>query len=617
MFDYVQNHKTAAQVLLGAVSLGLIVTAGVTGYGAMSDNEGYLAKVAGSKITPYDFAVATQGQPVPDAEKAQIVEQLIQQRLLTVEAKEQGLAISQSDLAGLIAKGLAMSSGKPSPTTEEIQVLYKQQLEARRMTADQYDESVRKDVLINQLLQPIFASGFVSNASLDLLNRILGETREVSVVTLPGQDYLAKATVSDDEISKYYGANQAKFKSPEMVRIDYVTLSAQKFAEAASVNEADVAKYFEEHRSELAKEERKIRLIQLNYPANASADAKAAVRKDAEAVLAQLKKNPADFANVAKQKSQDALSAANGGDLGYLAKGVSQNADFDAAAFKLAKGQVSDLVEGPQGLSILLVEDIKARQLADVRPEIEGRLKNQAAQEQVQKKIEELNEFLYQEGGSLKPAADKFQLTVLSSNWLTRKGAQDQQLNNPKLIEAVFADDVLKNKQNTSAIEVAPGMFIAARVLEHKPEQQHKLDEVKPVIEQMLKQDKAVALAKQDGEAKLKQLQSGSAMALTWGESKPVRQDLNGQAGGPVKEIFKVDAGKLPAYVGAEVPGQGYLLVRVNKVTPAAELNAQTRQQFAAMLQRQLANREAFAYLDALKTRYEVKVPVAKAAKAE
>lgn len=602
MFDYVQKHKTAAQILLGAVSLGLLVGFGVGGYSAMQGSDGYIAKVGDSKITGLDFAMATQGQPVADADKGRIIEQLVQERLLLQDAKAQGLALSDAELAAIIAKGLSVD-GKFDMAR------YKQQLEARRMTAAQYDESVRKDVLINQLLQPIFGSGFSSNASLELLNKILGETREVSLVTMPAQDYLAKATVTPEEISKYYAANTTKFKSPDMLKLEYIVLSAQRLADGVKVDEADIAKYFEEHRQELAKEERKIRLVQLNYPANASADAKAALRKDAEALAARLKKAPADFAAVAKEKSQDPISAPNGGDLGYLAKGVSQNAAFDEAAFKLAKGQVSDVIETPQGLNILMVDDIRGRQLADVRSEIEMKLKSAAIQGELQKKVDELNEVLYQEASSLKPAADKLGLVVQGSDWVTRKGSQDPQLNAPKLLEAVFEEDVLKNKHNSSAVEVAPGVYVAARVQEYKPEQVHKLDEVKPAIEQLLKREKAMQLAKQDGEARLKQLQGGAALPLTWGASQPVRQDLSGQAVGPLKEIFKADTSKLPAYVGAEVAGQGYLLVRIDKVVPAPELNAQSRAQFGAMLQRQLANRDAFAFLEALKTRFKVAYP--------
>ncbi|WP_081686853.1 SurA N-terminal domain-containing protein [Chitinilyticum litopenaei] len=604
MFDFVQKNKTAAQILLGCVALGLIVTGGLS----LSDmgEEPPLAKVGSSKITGLDFYRFTNGENVPDEQKAAVLEQLIQERLLTLQGKESGLAISDADLAELIKRNISASEGQFDPER------YKEMLKARNMTVEQYEEMVRKNVIINQLLQPVFASNFVSTATLELMNRILGETRHVAVATLPVQDFLAKVSISPEEVNNFYKANQALFKQPETARLEYIVLSQEQLSASITVPDAEISKYFNEHKQELAKEERKIRVLQLNFPASADDAAKAAVRKEAQALQAQLKAAPATFAEVAKAKSQDPISAPNGGDLGYLAKGVSGSPAFDTAAFGLAKGQVSDVIETPQGVSILLVDDIKARQLAEVKPEIEARLKQQQVQAQLQKMVEDLNEVLYQEASSLKPAADKFKLTIQTSDWVSRKGAAAPELNKPKLLEAVFDADVVKSKHNTSAVEVAPGVYVAARIVEHRPEQVAKLDEVKAQIEQQLKLEKAGVLAKQDGEAKLKQLQAGTALGLNWSAAQPVRQEQAVAMPGPAKDIFKAKLDKLPAYVGTDVPGRGYMIMRIEKVEAAQPLNAQSREQLTGMLQQQQSNREALALIDHLKTQYKVSAPASK-----
>jgi foldase protein PrsA len=74
-------------------------------------------------------------------------------------------------------------------------------------------------------------------------------------------------------------------------------------------------------------------------------------------VLAELKKG-ADFATLASQKSTDPGSKAKGGDLGYFGKGV-MNPQFETAAFALKKGEMSGVVQSPNGFHIILVTDIK------------------------------------------------------------------------------------------------------------------------------------------------------------------------------------------------------------------------------------------------------------------
>ena len=67
------------------------------------------------------------------------------------------------------------------------------------------------------------------------------------------------------------------------------------------------------------------------------------------------------------------------------------------------------------------------------------------------------------------PAAELAKESVRQSGWITREHAPDQILNNPKLRQAVFSEDVIANKRNSPVVEVTPGVLVAARLLEHKP----------------------------------------------------------------------------------------------------------------------------------------------------
>jgi peptidyl-prolyl cis-trans isomerase D len=175
---------------------------------------------------------------------------------------------------------------------------------------------------------------------------------------------------------------------------------------------------------------------------------------------------------------------------------------------------------------------------------------------------------VYEQPGSLKPAAERFKLKIETSGWLTRSGGGERApLDNRKLLSALFSPDALRNKRNTDTIEVAPGTLVAARVTEHQPAAQRKLEEVKDDIAAMLQRQEAGELARKDGAAKLEQLLKGAGAGVKWSPAKTVsRRDPQNLPPEVLRPVMSADVSKLPAYVGLPVADAGYMLVRVSKV---------------------------------------------------
>ncbi|MBM9887442.1 peptidylprolyl isomerase [Deefgea sp. CFH1-16] len=611
MFDIVEKNRTAVTVVLGLVSLGLIVGVGLTGYEAMSDaNQPYLAKVGAHTITDRDVAEAIGNQTISDEMKPMVVEQLIRQKLLQERATQLKLAAPDAMVFNAIAQIPAFQvDGKFN------QQRYQELLAAQQMTPAIFEQKVRQDIVMRQLMDGTVQTGFVSKASMQQLNQLMAEKREVATTIVSPEPYLSQVTISDAEIKKYFDENQANFKKPEMVKLEYVLLSQADLAAAQTIKDEEVAQYFAEHQQELVKEERRVSHILLTVDKAAKPADRAAIRKQAEAILAEVKAAPARFAELAKQKSQDPGSAVNGGDLGFFARGAMVKA-FDQAAFSLKKGEISGIVETEYGFHILQLNEIKSASLADVKPAIVEKLKLQKIQTAFPAQVEKFTELVYQQSDSLKPTADALKLTLKQSDWVTRTGTADSILNNPKLIEAVYSDDVLKAKHNTEAIEIAPGQFISARVLEHKPASTQTLAEVSALISQKLKQEKALALALADGEKKLASLKTGAAVPLTWGETKGfTRIAQQGVSDADLKAIFKADPAKLPAYVGSAVPGRGYAIYKVTAALPAPELSAESQFKMQESLAKMYGQVELNAFIDAIKketkVKYHLKAPQA------
>ncbi|BCL75711.1 peptidylprolyl isomerase [Jeongeupia sp. HS-3] len=610
MFDLVQKNKTAVQVVLGLVALGLVVSVGVTGLSAMQDGNDFYAKVGGSEITERDVALATNGQAVSNDMKPMVVEQLIRQKLLLQAAAKQNFVATDAEMQkAIMAIPAFQENGQFSPKR------YEEMLAAQQMTVAQFELRVRDDIALRQLLSAFVSGNFQSQRAMDRMAKLLGEKRTVSVSLLKPDAYLGQVSVSEAELKQYYDKHQDEFKTPEMVRLAYVVFSQDDIAKAQTVSDSDVQQYFDEHKADLAKEERRAAHILITVAKDASAEQRAAAKAKAAEVLKEVRANPARFAELAKQYSQDPGSAQQGGELGWFARGAMVK-PFDDAVFKLDKGQLSDLVQSDFGFHVIKLEDVRSRTLAELKPEIEQKLRQQKAQAAFQNQLEKFNEVVYQQGSSLQPAADQFKLQVQQSDWVTRKGAKDAQLNNPKLAEAVFSDDVLKGKHNTEAIEVAPGTVVSARVIEHKPAEVPPLATVAADLSAKLKQEKALKLALEDGAKKLAALQKGEAVAGEWQPAGELnRGEQRGIDAQTLNAVFRAPADKLPAYVGSAVPGQGYVLYRVEKSTPAPQLDAQMLQRMRDGLAQTYGQVEIASYIDSL--RKSAKVEYSKAMQAK
>src|SRR5918994_6689302 len=190
---------------------------------------------------------------------------------------------------------------------------------------------------------------------------------------------------------------------------------------------------------------------------------------------------------------------------------------FEEAAFKLGQNE-TQVVESEFGFHVVRVTGIqaaRARPFEEARKELAEELARQKGQKKFAEAAETFSNQVYEQSDSLKPAAEKFKLQIQTTGWIAKSARQELgALDNPKLLAALFSADALQNKRNTDAVQVAPGVLVAARVIEHRAEEQLKYDDVKASITEMLRRREAAALAQKDGEAKLAELRQGKDAGL-------------------------------------------------------------------------------------------------------
>jgi peptidyl-prolyl cis-trans isomerase D len=326
-------------------------------------------------------------------------------------------------------------------------------------------------------------------------------------------------------------------------------------------------------------------------------------------VLAEVRKNPAAFADIAKAKSQDSGSAAQGGDLDFMSKGAIPGA-FSDTLFAMKDGDVSNVVRSDAGFHVIKLTGVRGgtvKTFEEVKPQIEELLKTQEAQKLYAADAEKFTNTVFEQSDSLDPAAKAFQL-VKQTATVQRQPAAGAAgpLASPKLLAAVFATDSIKNKHNTEAVETAQGQLVAAHVVEYAPQHTRALAEVHDLVVGALRAELAAAAAKKDGEARVAAAIKDPSLALPIAATVSRFQPPRDVPREVTEAAQKANLAKGPVTLGVALPGGGYAAVRVLKSTPHVPDAAETEQAKAAV-SNAFEDAEMQAVYDSLKVRYKVK----------
>lgn len=622
MFDFVNRKKRVVQVIMGLAVLPFLFW-GVESYRSDS-GEGYVAIVDGEEIPrrEYEQALRDHHERMRTMSGANfdsamldtfevrnsVLERLIQQRLLHQEAINNGFIVLDSQLVNTIRDIPAFRKDNQFSKQQ-----YEELLRAQGLTPALFESRVRQELLLQQLLDGYSENGFAPKTVADRVKYLSEVQREISQLQIEPEQFLSQVMPEEADINAYYEKHKVDFYLPERARVEYLVLSLDAIAQNETVSDEAVRAYFDEHPDEFGQsEERKASHILISVPADASEDEKQAARDKAEGILAQVRQNPEQFAEIAKEHSDDPGSSTQGGDLGFFDRGVMVKS-FEDKIFSMQLNEVSDLVETDFGLHIIQLTDIKEEKhpdLEDVREQIEKKLKIQMMGSMFGEIAEDFSNVVYEQGDNLQAAAEKFELTLQKSDWITRNSAESSILANEKLLSAIFSDDAITNQRNTEAIEVKPDTFVSARIVEHRPAAAQSVMVVKDQIVEKLKKQMAEALAIEEGQAKLARLQAGEEdVDVTWDDTKQISyMQSQGLDHETLRAIFRAQTDNLPVYTGTSDPKGGYSLIRISKVIEPESAEKENLSNFNKQLQQMITQEEMSSYLAALRQKYDVKV---------
>ena len=621
MFDFVNRKKGIVQVIMGLAVLPFLFW-GVESY-RNTDSEGYIAIVDGEEISRREYEQALRdhheriramlGENFDNAMldsfevKNSVLESLIQQRLLRQEASSHGFVVLDSQLIKTIQEVPAFQKDNKFSKRQ-----YEELLRNQGLTPTIFESRVRQELLLQQLLNGYSENGFAPRTVANKVRYLSEVLREINQSEFKPEHFLSQVKPEEEEINAYYEKNKAGLHLPERVRVEYVILSVDSIAKNETVSDELVNTYFTEHQDEFGQpEERKASHILISIPAEVSENERRSAWEKAEDILEQVRQNPEQFGEIAEKRSDDLGSAARGGDLGFFGRGVMVKS-FEDKIFSMQLGEISEIVETNFGLHVIQLNEIKEEKrpnLEDVREQIENKLKMQRVGNIFGEIAEDFKNSLYEQADNLQVIAEKFQLPIQQSDWITRNTAGSSIFANEKLLTTIFSDEAISSRHNTEAIEIKPDTLISTRVIGHEPAAVQPLMAVRDQIVERLKKQMAEAMAIKRGEEGLARLKAGEEVNVIWDEAKQISyMQSQGLDHETLRAIFRSRTDNLPTYVGVANPDSGFNLIRINKVIDPEPAEQAKLDNFGKQLQQMITQEEVSSYLATLRTKYEVKI---------
>lgn len=627
MFEAIRKHSKIVMFLLFLLVIPSFVLVGIDS-NYFSEKSPVVARVDGHKITQADWDNAHREETdriraqSPNVDPKQLdtpqaryatLERLVRDRVFAAAAQSSHLITSDARLARALQDIPAIAALKRPDGSLDTEA-YRSLVGAQGLTPEGFEANVRRELSVSQVMGGVMSTAFATDAAAKLAFDSLYQRREIQVARFNASDYAKQVNPTDADIEAFYKANAQRFQQQEQAAVEYVVLDLDSVRSGIRVNEDDLRTYYKENLTRLAaKEERRASHILINAAKDTPAADRDQAKARAQELLAQVRKSPASFAEVAKKSSQDSGSAPAGGDLNFFGRGAMVK-PFEDAVFAMKKGEISDVVESDFGYHIILLTDIKTpRQpsFEELRPSLEAELKQQQAQRKFAEVAEAFTNSVYEQPDSLKPVADSLKLKIQTAEGVTRVpglGASGP-LANPKFLEALFANDSVEGKRNTSAIEVGPSQLVAGRISTYTPTRTLPLQEVSDRARLLLIAEKSAELARKDAEAKKAAWTGNAAPAAGLAPAVVVSRDQTQNLPRAVVDAaLRASPDNLPAWVSADLGSQGTAVVKVLRIIPREGADAQQAAQQRQQLQQWWTTAEGFAYYEMLKERFKVQI---------
>jgi peptidyl-prolyl cis-trans isomerase D len=536
-----------------------------------------------------------------------IVQQLVEEKAAADEARRLGIKASDAEVRErILALPAFQENGQFIGDQRYRQVL---QLQNPPMRPDEFEEDVRRSILMEKLQAALTAWMTVSDADVQKEFERRNQKVKLAVVSFPADKFREGIVASDADVAKYFEEHKEEFRIPEKRKIRFLTIDQEAIRQKVSVTGQQIERYYNENVDQFTTPEQ-VHAEHILLKTEGKDDA--AVKKQAEQILAQAKSG-ANFEDLAKKYSEDDASKAKGGDLDYFGRGQMVK-EFDEAAFAAKPGDIVGPVKTQFGYHIIKVLDHRQAQtkpLSEVRSQIEDQLKFEQAQDQAEKESTAI-------AGQLKTPSDfdsvaqQHGLTVHESGFFQ----QDEPIAGiglaPNVSQQAFA---MKIGDVSDAIRTPQG-YAFLTVLAKQDSYLPKLEEVKAKVRDAVLKEKAVDAARQKAAEVDAAMKSGDFEKAAKAAGLEVKTTDFITRGAQVTDIGQspaVDAAAFSLPKGGIsdpiVTGTGAAIIKVvDKQTPSASDFAAQKESLRSEILNQRRNEFYSAYMNKARQRMDIKI---------
>ncbi len=521
MIRFLQTPGPIKKIVLGGlltiISVFMVITL-VPGFGSTDffgssgPARGVVAKVAGIDITSQEVQrqareMVRQQFPRGGSQASmllpffasQAAQQLIQRQAIIAEADRLGLHATDEDVRDELQHGRYAAAFFPGGNFIG-QVAYEEMLQQHDLTTTQFERSVKEDVLIDKLRSLIAGSATVTDVEIRQKFEKDNTKVKFDYAVLRKDDILKGLHPADPELKAYYDRNKATYNNsiPEKRKIKYVLIDTAKIKGEVQASQQDLQAYYDQHRDEFrAPEQVNVRQILIKTPlpgSDGKVDQKGVeeAHKKADAALKQLKAG-AKFEDLAKKYSEDP-SSKNGGSVGWIKRGGFPVPDVDKAAFSLAKGGISDVINAGYAFVILKIDDKQGahlKTLAEVKDQVEPLIKQQKAQQAADSAGSALLSQARTAG--LDKAAAAKGMQVVATDFISRTDTLPGLGSSPQFTDAVFN---AAEKSPPDQVQLPQG-FAIFELVAIKPPATPTFEEIRGRVETEFKNERAGTLLTQ------------------------------------------------------------------------------------------------------------------------
>ncbi len=444
--------------------------------------------------------------------KKQVVQTLVDRELLSQFIDEQNFRISDAQLSNII---------QTSPEFLEDgvfnQALYLRLLNANRLSVQEFEQTQRRNGMINQLQQGINDSAFFTDMERDYLLMLDQQIRTTQYAVLRVDEFIDEFDVTDDDVKAYYEQNISRYQTESRIKVNYIELSVGSLSSSITPNEEQISALYEETKGQYKQaRSREASHVLVSMNESDSEDEKQRKLKLANDILTKANQGE-DFAVLAQQYSDDPGSKENGGELGVIVKGQMVK-PFEDAVFEMVEGEIKGPVESRFGYHIIKLtslSDEHQQTLEQVREQVLVAEVKLQAERLFAELVEPFKNVVFEDPDNLTTAADEMNLPIQTSDWFTASEGGGV-AEHAAVRQVSFSEDMLNEGLVSSAIEIGFDSLIAVQKSEYQAAHAQSVDDVKNDIVASIKHEKASTKLQQVGSGLLDTLKSSEQNKKSW-----------------------------------------------------------------------------------------------------